>query len=254
MSIKRKSRYEIKLMKRAGEIVALTHQAMKKAVRPGISTKKLDKIAYEVITSHRADPTFLGYNGFPATICASVNEMVVHGIPSDEIILKEGDIVSIDIGATFQGFVGDSAWTYPVGEIDDEKKRLLKLTEESLFAGLKTVKNGSMLSDIGGAIEDIAVANNLGIVRQYGGHGVGSNMHEEPFIYNYRADDKRFLETVLKTGMTIAVEPMLMLGRDDVVVAQDNWGVFTMDRKPSAHFEHTIVVTDNGYEILTCVD
>ena len=249
MAIKRKSRYELKLMKHAGEVVALTHEAIKEAIKPGISTKDLDKIAYNVITSHHADPTFLGYNGFPATICTSINEMVVHGIPSDDVILKEGDIISVDIGATLNGFVGDSAWTYPVGEIDDEKKRLLKLTEESLFAALATVKNGSTLNDIGGAIENIAVANNLGIVRQYGGHGVGSQMHEEPFIYNYRVGDK----TVLKTGMTIAVEPMLMLGRDDVVVAEDNWGVFTMDRKPAAHFEHTIAVTDDGYEIMTCI-
>ena len=250
MSIKRKSRYELKLMKHAGEIVALTHQAMKKAIRPGISTKELDKIAYDVITSHRADPTFLGYDGFPATICASINEMVVHGIPNDNIILKEGDIISVDIGATYNGFVGDSAWTYPVGEISDEKKRLLECTEKALFAALSTVKNGSTLNDVGGAIEDIAVANHLGIVRQYGGHGVGMNMHEDPFIYNYRVGDK----TVLKTGMTIAIEPMLNLGGDDVVVAEDNWGVFTLDGQPSAHFEHTIAVTDDGYQIMTCLD
>ncbi len=250
MSIKRKSRYELKFMKHAGEIVALTHKAIKEAIRPGISTKELDRIAYEVITSHRADPTFLGYQGFPASICASINEMVVHGIPSDDIILKEGDIISVDIGATYQGFVGDSAWTYPVGEINDEKRRLLELTEKSLFAALATIKDGSTLNDIGGAIEDIAVANNLGIVRQYGGHGVGSNMHEDPFIYNYRVGDK----TVLKSGMTIAVEPMLMLGKDDVVVAEDNWGVFTLDGSPSAHFEHTVAVTDDGYEIMTCIE
>ena len=250
MSLHKKSRYELKLMKHAGEIVAITHKAMKEAIRPGISTKELDKIAYDVIKSHHADPTFLGYQGFPATICASINEMVVHGIPSDDIILKEGDIISVDIGATFNGFVGDSAWTYPVGEIDDEKKRLLELTEKALFAALATVKNGSTLNDVGGAIEDIAVANNLGIVRQYGGHGVGSNMHEDPFIYNYRVGDK----TVLKTGMTVAIEPMLNLGGDDVLVASDNWGVYTKDGKASAHFEHTIAVTDDGYEIMTCVD
>ena len=250
MSIKRKSRYELKLMKHAGEIVALTHKAIKDAIRPGISTLELDKIAYDVITSHKADPTFLGYQGFPATICASINEMVVHGIPNENTILKEGDIISVDIGATYQGFVGDSAWTYPVGEINDEKKRLLELTEKSLFAALSTVRNGSTLNDVGGAIEDIAVANNLGIVRQYGGHGVGMNMHEDPFIYNYRVGDK----TVLKTGMTIAIEPMLNLGCDEVVVAEDNWGVFTMDGQPSAHFEHTIAVTDDGCEIMTCLD
>ena len=250
MSLHKKSRYELKLMKHAGEIVAITHKAMKEAIRPGISTKELDKIAYDVIKSHHADPTFLGYQGFPATICASINEMVVHGIPSDDIILKEGDIISVDIGATFNGFVGDSAWTYPVGEIDDEKKRLLELTEKALFAALATVKNGSTLNDVGGAIEDIAVANNLGIVRQYGGHGVGSNMHEDPFIYNYRVGDK----TGLKRGMTVAIEPMLNLGGDDVLVASDNWGVYTKDGKASAHFEHTIAVTDDGYEIMTCVD
>ena len=250
MSLHKKSRYELKLMKHAGEIVAITHKAIKEAIRPGISTKDLDKIAYDVIKSHHADPTFLGYQGFPATICASINEMVVHGIPDEKTILKEGDIISVDIGATFNGFVGDSAWTYPVGEIDDEKKRLLELTEKALFAALATVKNGSTLNDVGGAIEDIAVANNLGIVRQYGGHGVGSNMHEEPFIYNYRVGDK----TVLKTGMTVAIEPMLNLGGDDILVAADNWGVYTKDGKASAHFEHTIAVTDDGYEIMTCVD
>lgn len=250
MSIQKKSRYEIKLMKEAGKIVALAHQEIKKAIKPGISTKDLDKIAFDVIKSEHADPTFLGYSGFPATICASVNEMVVHGIPSDDIILKEGDIISVDIGATYHGLVGDSAWTYPVGEIDDDKKKLLELTEKSLYAALAVVKNGVCLNDVGGAIEDIAVANNLGIVRQYGGHGVGRNMHEEPFIYNYRAGDK----TILKTGMTVAIEPMLNLGGDDVVVAKDNWGVFTKDLRPSAHFEHTIAVTDVGCQILTCID
>lgn len=250
MGIIKKSRYEIKLMKHAGEIVALAHQEIKKAIRPGISTKELDKIAYDVITSHKADPTFLGYQGFPATICASVNEMVVHGIPSENEILKEGDIISVDIGATYQGFVGDSAWTYAVGEISNEKKLLLEATEKSLFAALSVVKNGATLNDVGGAIEDVANAYNLGIVRQYGGHGVGMNMHEDPFIYNYRVGDK----TVLKTGMTMAIEPMLNLGKDDVVVAEDNWGVFTIDRQPSAHFEHTIAVTDDGCQILTCLD
>lgn len=250
MSIKKKSRYEIKLMKKAGSIVALAHLAIKEAIKPGISTKELDNIAYNVIKANKAEPAFLGYNGFPATICASKNEMVVHGIPSEKDILEEGDIISIDIGATFNGFVGDSAWTYPVGEIDSDKKMLLEVTEKALFSALSTVKNGSTLNDVGGAIEDIATENNLGIVRQYGGHGIGSNMHEDPFIYNYRVGDK----TILKTGMTIAIEPMLMLGKDDVAVAKDNWGVYTVDKMASAHFEHTIAVTDTGYEILTCID
>jgi len=250
MSIIKKSRYELKLMKKAGEIVALTHQEIKKAIKPGLTTKDLDKIAYQVITSHHAYPTFLGYSGFPATICASINDMVVHGIPKDETILKEGDIISVDIGATYQGLVGDSAWTYPVGEISDDKKMLLEATEKSLFAGLSVVKDGITLNEIGGAIEDVAKEYKLGIVRQYGGHGVGRSMHEDPFIYNYRVGDK----TVLKTGMAVAIEPMLNLGGDEVFVHEDNWGVSTLDQKPSAHFEHTIAVTDDGCQIMTCLD
>ena len=247
MSIHRKSKHDINLIKQAGNIVALVHAAMKESVKEGITTQELNDIAYKIIKQNKADPTFLGYHGFPATICASVNEQVVHGFPSNNVILKSGDIISIDVGATYKGFVGDSAWTYPVGDISDEKKKLLKATEESLFAGLEFMKSGEKLENVAGAIEDVAKKYNLGIVRQYGGHGVGRQMHEEPFVYNYRTN----CPLILLKGMTIAIEPMLNLGCDDVYVLDDEWTVVTKDHKPSAHFEHTVHVTDDGPEILT---
>ena len=247
MAIQRKSKFEVNLMKQAGNIVALVHCAMKDAVKEGVTTKELDELAYKIIKENKADPTFLGYHGYPATICASVNEQVVHGIPSNNIILKKGDIISIDVGATYKGFVGDSAWTYPVGEITEDKQILLKATEESLFAGLEFMKSNEKLENVAGAIEDVAKKYNLGIVRQYGGHGVGRQMHEDPFVFNYRTGNT----LILQKGMTIAIEPMLNLGCDEVEVLEDKWTVITKDKKPSAHFEHTVHVTDNGPEILT---
>ncbi len=243
----RKSKEEIKRIKHAGHIVALVHQEMKKIISPGITTKYLDDVATKIIKTNKAIPTFLGYHGFPASICASLNEQVVHGFPLESVILKEGDIISVDVGATYGGLVGDSAWTYPVGNISDEKKRLLKVTEESLFAGIAQMKEGNTLDMIGGAIEDIANREKLGIVRQYGGHGVGHSMHEDPFVFNYRTGNK----TVLKSGMTIAIEPMLNLGSDDVEVLEDKWTVQTVDKMPSAHFEHSILVTEDEPFILT---
>ncbi len=245
--ITKKSREELKLMRHAGSIVALVHQEMKKAVCEGISTLELDIIAQKIIKENRAIPTFLGYHGFPASICASVNEQVVHGIPSKDVILKAGDIISIDVGATFHGLVGDGAWTYPVGEISEDKKMLLETTEKALMAGVSRMMNGNLLEEVSAAVEDVALAKGLGIVRQYGGHGVGRNMHEDPFVFNYRTGNK----TILKTGMTIAIEPMLNLGRDDVYVLDDDWTVVTADSKASAHFEHTVLVGEDGPEILT---
>lgn len=247
MSIHRKSKFEVNLMKQAGNVVALVHAAMKDAVKEGVTTKELDEIAYKIIKANKADPTFLGYHGFPGSICTSINEAVVHGIPSNDVVLKDGDIISIDVGATLRGFVGDSAWTYPVGNISDEKKKLLMATEKSLFAGLEHMKTNDKLENVAGAIEDVAKEYNLGIVRQYGGHGVGREMHEDPFVFNYRTNNTL---TLLK-GMTIAIEPMLNLGGDDVIVLNDEWTVVTKDKKPSAHFEHTVHVTDDGPEILT---
>ena len=247
MSIHRKSKFEVNIMKQAGNIVALVHAAMKEAVKEGVTTKELDELAYKIIKENKADPTFLGYHGFPATICASVNEQVVHGFPSADVILKKGDIISIDVGATYKGFVGDSAWTYPVGEISDEKKMLLEATEKALFSGLEFMKSNEKLENVAGAIEDVAKSYNLGIIRQYGGHGVGREMHEDPFVFNYRTNNP----LILQKGMVIAIEPMLNLGCDDVEVLDDNWTVVTKDKKPSAHFEHTVHVTDDGPEILT---
>ncbi|HIS74992.1 TPA: type I methionyl aminopeptidase [Candidatus Galligastranaerophilus intestinavium] len=245
--ITRKSREELKLMRHAGSIVALVHQEMKKAVCEGISTYELDQIASKIIRDNKAIPTFLNYHGYPASICTSVNEQVVHGIPSKDIVLQAGDIISIDVGATYRGLVGDSAWTYPVGEISQDKKMLLETTEKALMAGVSRMISGNLLEEVSAAVEDVALSKGLGIVRQYGGHGVGRNMHEDPFVFNYRTGNK----TVLKSGMTIAIEPMLNLGKDDVYVLDDDWTVVTADDMASAHFEHTVLVGDDGPEILT---
>ncbi len=245
--IHKKSRDEIKRMRHAGHIVALVHKKMREVIEPGISTKELDDIAMRIIKSERAIPTFLGYNGFPASICASINEQVVHGIPHENVTVKEGDIISIDVGATYAGMVGDGAWTYPVGKISDEVQRLLKTTEEALFAGISQMRAGNVLDDISGAVEDVAVREKMGIVRQYGGHGVGHAMHEEPFLFNYRVGDN----TLIKQGYAIAIEPMLNLGCDEVEVADDEWTVSTADKKPSAHFEHTVLATEGEPLIIT---
>ena len=245
--INKKSREDIKRMRQAGHIVALVHQEMKRVIEPGICTKELDDIAYNIIKENRALPTFLGYNGFPASICASINEEVVHGIPSENRILKEGDIISVDAGATYGGLIGDSAWTYPVGKVSEELQRLLKATEEALFAGVSQMREGNILDDVSGAIELVAQREKLGIVRQYGGHGVGRKMHEDPFLFNFKVGDK----THLKSGMVIAIEPMLNLGGDEVVLQEDKWTVSTVDKCPSAHFEHTVLVTEGEPLILT---
>lgn len=245
--IHKKSRDEIKRMRHAGHIVALVHQKMREVIEPGISTKELDSIAHDIIRKERAIPTFLGYHGFPGCICASINEQVVHGIPNENVKVKEGDIISIDVGATYAGMVGDGAWTYPVGKVSEECQRLLKTTEEALFAGIAQMKAGNVLDDVSGAVEAVALREKLGIVRQYGGHGVGHEMHEYPFLFNYKVGDR----TLLKSGYAIAIEPMLNLGGDEVVVADDEWTVSTSDNMPSAHFEHTVLVTDDEPLIIT---
>ena len=224
---------------------------MKEVVVPGISTKELDEIAMKIIKENRAIPTFLGYSGFPACICTSINEQVVHGIPSEKAILKEGDIIAIDVGATYGGMVGDSAWSYRVGKVSPEVDKLMKTTEESLFAGIEQMRPGNVLDDISKAVEAVAVSEGYGIVRQYGGHGVGHEMHEDPFLFNYSVGDN----TLIKSNMAIAIEPMLNLGCDDVVVnEEDGWTVSTKDGKPSAHFEHTVIATDDGPIITTTLN
>ncbi len=243
----KKSREEIKLMRMAGNIVALVHQEMKRVIEPGISTLELDKIAFDIIKKNKAIPTFLGYNGFPNSICASVNEQVVHGIPSKDIILKEGDIISIDVGATFRDLVGDGAWTYAVGKISPEVENLLKVTEKALFKGIEQMIPNAPLENVSAAIEDVALEAKVGIVRQYGGHGVGHQMHEEPFLFNYRTNSN----VIIKQNCAIAIEPMLNLGCDEVHTLVDEWTVVTDDNKPSAHFEHTVIATEDGPLITT---
>ncbi|PKR76575.1 type I methionyl aminopeptidase [Halalkalibacillus sediminis] len=238
---------EIEIMRHAGKIVALTHQELKKHVRPGITTKELDKIADEFIRSKDATPSFKGYNGFRGSICASVNEELVHGIPSDRI-LEDGDIISIDIGANYNGYHGDSAWTYAVGEIDEDNQELLDVTETSLFEGLKQVKPGNRLSDISYAIQSYVEPKGFSIVREYGGHGIGQNLHEDPHISNFGPPNKG---PRMKKGMVLAIEPMINMGERFVKTLEDQWTVVTEDGSRCAHFEHTVVVTEDGFEILT---
>lgn len=242
-----KSNEEIELLKIAGQIVGDTHNYLKQFIKPGITTKELDKLAYDYIISKDATPSFLNYEGYPASICTSVNEEVVHGIPSDRV-LQEGDIISIDIGACYKGYHGDSAWSYPVGNISEEKKYLLEHTEKSLYEGLSVIKPGMKIGDIGYAIEQYALKHKLGVVKELVGHGVGKNLHESPDVPNY---GKKNTGMTLRKGMVIAVEPMLNLGDSNIYILDDDWTIITADDKPSAHFEHTVVVTKDGYEILT---
>ena len=247
MLIKIKSDREIELLTIAGHIVYLTHQYLKPYIKEGITTKELDTLAEEFILSQGATPSFKGYNGFPGSICTSINNQVVHGIPG-KTKLKKGDIISIDIGACYKGYHGDSAWSYPVGEVDNNKKYLLEHTEKALYEGLKQVKTGNRIGDISHAVEEYANKYKLGVVKELVGHGVGSKLHEEPDVPNY---GPKGVGPLLKEGMVIAVEPMLNLGSPDIYMLDDGWTIETDDYSPSAHFEHTVVVTKDGYKILT---
>lgn len=242
-----KSKREVELLKIAGNIVYQTHQYLKPYIKEGITTKELDKLAEDFIRSKNATPSFKGYEGFPSTLCTSINSEVVHGFPSDRK-LKNGDIISIDIGACYKGYHGDSAWTYTVGEVDEKTRKLLEDTEKSLFIGLAQVKPGNRIGDIGYAIEQYAHKHNLGVVKELCGHGVGTSVHEDPEVPNYGIPNTG---PRLKEGMVIAVEPMLTLGRPDIFVHDNNWTIDTQDGSLSAHFEHTVVVTKDGYQILT---
>ena len=242
-----KSKREIELLKIAGNIVYQTHQYLKPFIKEGITTKELDRLAEEFIRSHDATPSFKGYEGFPSTLCTSINSEIVHGFPSDRK-LKNGDIISIDIGACYKGYHGDSGWTYTVGEVDEKTKELLKNTEKALFVGLEQVKPGNRVGDIGYAIEEYAHKHNLGVVRELCGHGVGTSVHEDPEVPNYGIPNTG---PRLKEGMVIAVEPMLTLGRPDIFVHDNDWTIDTVDGSLSAHFEHTVAVTKDGYQILT---
>lgn len=242
-----KSDREIELLREAGKVVYQTHQYLKPFLKEGITTKELDKLAEDFIRSKGCTPSFKGYDGFPGSICTSINNQVVHGIPGNRK-LKNGDIISVDIGACYKGYHGDSAWTHPVGEIDEDKKFLLEHTEKALYEGIKQVKPGNRIGDIGSAIEEYAEAHNLGVVKELVGHGVGTSVHEDPEIPNY---GKKGTGIVLKEGMVIAIEPMLNLGTADIYILDDDWTIETDDGLPSAHFEHTVAVTKDGCIILT---
>lgn len=238
---------ELEIMRIAGKIVALTHQELKPYIKPGITTKELDSIAEKFIRQHDAIPSFKGYNGFTGSICASVNEELVHGIPGDRE-LKSGDIISIDIGAKYNGYHGDSAWTYAVGEISEETQKLLDVTEQSLYKGLEEAKPGERLSNISHAIQTYVEAYGFSVVREYVGHGIGQNLHEDPQIPHFGPPNKG---PRLKPGMVLAIEPMVNAGKRYVRTLPDNWTVVTTDGKMCAHFEHTIAIVETGYEILT---
>ena len=242
-----KSNREIELLKIAGSIVYQTHQYLKPFIKEGITTKELDTLAEKFIRSKGAIPSCKGYHGFPATLCTSINQEVVHGIPSNRK-LKNGDIISIDICACYKGYHGDSAWTYKVGSVTDEVDKLLKHTEEALYEGLKMVKPGNRIGDISNAVQKTAEKYHLGIVKELCGHGVGHNLHEEPDIPNY---GKAHTGALIKEGMVFAVEPMLNMGDADICILDDGWTIESYDNSPSAHFEHTVLVTKDGYQILT---
>ena len=244
----KKSVREIELMRTAGKIVALAHQEVSKHIAPGVTTLELDQIVERVIRENGATPSFKGYGGFPGSICASINNVVVHGIPKRTTVLKEGDIISVDIGACYKGYHGDSAWTYPVGKISVADQNLMEVTLNALYKGLEKAKPNNRLSDISAAIGDYARSFGYGVVEDFTGHGVGKALHEDPVIPNYGIPN---MGPILQPGMTLAIEPMINAGTKYVKVCSDGWTTITRDGKKSAHFEHSILITDEGYEILT---
>lgn len=243
-----KSKKEIEFMREAGKIVAYVHELLREAIKPGISTFELDEIAYRAIVKHNASPSFKGYGGFPASICASKNDVVVHGIPRKDDILMEGDIISIDIGAEYKGYHGDAAKTHPVGKITEDDARLIRETRESFYKGIEQALVGKRLSDISHAIQSHVEEFGFSVVREFVGHGVGRSLHEDPQIPNYGPPDRG---PRLESGMVLAIEPMINQGTYKVQVLEDGWTVKTIDGKKSSHYEHTIAITDNGPDILT---
>ena len=242
-----KSPQEMEMMREAGAVVGSVLTLLKRTVEPGMSTKDLDQVAYKEITRHGATPTFKGYRGFPASICASVNEEIVHGIPSKRV-LKEGDIVKVDVGATLGGLIGDAAVSLAVGAVDEEVATLMEATRKSLEVGIEASQPGNRVGDIGAAIQEFGEAKGYGVVREFVGHGIGRFLHENPQVPNY---GQAGMGPLLRPGMCIAIEPMLNMGDWRTRILDDQWTVVTADGKLSAHFEHTIAITEDGPEILT---
>jgi methionyl aminopeptidase len=244
----RRNADELDKMRKAGRVVAEIHQATKAVIRPGVSTADIDRVARQVLDKRGAGSNFLNYHGFPAVVCTSPNAMIVHGIPSETVILDEGDIISVDCGAIIEGYHGDAAYTMGVGEVSTEAARLMAVTEQSLFAGIDQLKPGNRLHEVGRAVQDVAEAAGFSVVREYVGHAIGTAMHEEPQVPNYWPGTGG---PMLKTGMVFAVEPMVNAGGAATLQLDDGWSVVTADGRLSAHFEHTIAVTDDGPEVFT---
>ena len=243
-----KSEREIQLIKEASHIVALCLETLKTQIKPGMTTMELNNICEKIILEHDCLPACKGYEGFPCAVCASVNEVVIHGIPSDKKKLKNGDVVSIDLVASYKGYHGDSAYTYIVGEVSKDVEKLLEVTQGALYAGISKVKPGAYLGDVEAAIGDYIKPYGYGILEQFTGHGIGRSMHEDPAIFNFGTPGTG---PVLKEGMVLCIEPMVCMGTNKIRILSDKWSVVTKDNKKSAHFEHTVLVTKDGYEILT---
>lgn len=244
-----KSPREIEIMRQSAKIVATVLKEISELVKPGMTTADLDAYAEQRIREMGATPSFKGYHGFPASICSSINNEVVHGIPSHKKVIRSGDVLKVDTGAYYQGFHGDSCITIAVGNVTSEAARLIKIAEESLYKGIEQVKAGVHLAEIAGAIEDHVKANGFTVVEQFTGHGVGRNLHEEPPVFNYRT--REIPNVKLRSGMTLAIEPILNAGSKNTRILADRWTAVTVDNALSAQFEHTVLVTDSGYEILT---
>lgn len=243
-----KTSRELAALRKAGKISQAALKLAGEAVEPGISTWEIDRLVRRYIESAKATPSFLGYEGYPASACISVNDVVIHGIPQKSQILKKGDIVSIDVGACYQGFHGDNAWTFPCGEISPEARALLDAAEKSLFLGIEQARPGNRLGDIGHAVQEYVEARSYSVVREFTGHGVGADMHEDPSVPNFGKPGRGVR---LTPGMVIAIEPMINMGRREIEIKPDGWAVVTRDGSLSAHFEHTIAITKEGPVILT---
>jgi methionyl aminopeptidase len=243
-----RSSEEVAILREANQFVAGILRALGEEIRPGVSTETLDRLAERLIKKAGGKPAFKGYRGYPKTICTSINEQVVHGIPSATVILKEGDIVSIDVGIVYKGYVGDTAATFPVGEISEEKERLISVTRQSLYEGIKQARAGNRLSDVSHAVQSHVESNGFSVVRDFVGHGIGQKMHEDPQVPNF---GQPHMGPRLEAGMVLAIEPMVNAGTSEVMVLEDGWTAVTKDGRPSAHFEHSIALTDGEAEILS---